>query len=451
MDHGIHQILELGDIDIQQLKKITTLLDDNEYEDELTGECPKTFQKVFPMLNKDPIQNYAQQLSRLILQCAREFNKNYTSKKVFLFTDCDKPYNGNNGDLRLIVSRLNMFNSEGTDAQFIPFLLPGPSGTSDLSEFNEVLGVRQESNLMNTKFKASARQINISDIRQNVGRYSEIKRMAYNCALELNGIYMSVKGYAMFKPLQMRTAQEFYEDDIVYRVVTKTKKLRESSGREVEPSDLRRVVGVGDPSSPDFQCIDFPPALMKKIHDFNEKEKPILRVLGFRNIEHFNPAYTIGTPTLMVPDSQGVYTKSDRAFATLYQSMVRKRSMAVVWGIPTRVKAPGLYYLIPTHPALGFKTSTENYPDGLAMIPLPFKDDIRSLPDYLTKQYNPTEIILPNPLEPIVKKFTEDKFEPFENPKLTYAFDYMELNALQEVDPYLNPETEPDLKMSMLS
>ncbi|VEU19467.1 DEKNAAC100249 [Brettanomyces naardenensis] len=439
---GIYPIFKLNDINANQLKTIDNLFKQSQVGDEFFNDNPHSFDKVFQLLSTDPVKNYGEQLSSILNQCQDDFTyipkyvKPYTSRRIFLFTDCDKPFNGSTSIRTTLQHNIHDLNTARIGV--IPFLFASAEGKEfDLKEYKILLEVGESGEFAGGKdavgssaghrsYIPSVKQISLEKIREKISKTKEIKRTAFACPLVFNEkLRISIKGYALFSELKLRLPDSFYDDEGVYKLVhTKTVKLTKSTGEIIPEDKIVKAFHIGD------QYFNMDRTYYDKLLQFNESQKPILRILGFRDIQYFNPSYTIGTPVFVVPDEDGEYSHSRRTFSALYQSLTRRRKMCLAWGMPRLLSYPSLYYLIPTDESLGFKTNTDNYPQGLALIEIPYSDQIRMLPSYLTEQVEPTATLIPNKFDNLLEKLRA-RFVSLENPQLTWYFKVFEDFLLQ--------------------
>ncbi|QPG76896.1 hypothetical protein FOA43_004290 [Brettanomyces nanus] len=422
---GIYPVFRLNDINSSQLKRVNNLLQQSKGEDII---------KLFKLLSEDPVTNNGQQLSWMLNQCQDDFTyipkfvKRYSARRVFLFTDCDKPFNGSTS-MRTTLQH-NIHDLNAAKIGIIPFLMARGDGSDEqfnLKEYKILLEVGENGNLVDEEnSKSRVNQIALKKIQEKISKTKEIKRTAFSCPLRINDqLTISIKGYSMFNEVKLRMMDSFYDDEGTYKLVhTKTYKLSKETGETTKENEVVRAFHVGD------QYFNMDKSYYERLLRFGEKEKPILKVLGFRKTEYFNPSYTIGTAVFIAPDDNGDYTHSRRAFSALYQSMIRKRKMCLVWGMPRKMSYPSLYYMIPTDESLGFKTNVENYPQGFAMIQIPDRDQIRMLPNYVTETLQPTRIMEPNLFDSIVNEL-QSGFKSLENPQLSWYFKVFEDYLLQ--------------------
>lgn len=439
---GIYPIFRLNDINATQLKDTNVLLE----QTELGG----SLENVFELLEQDPQKNYGEQLCAMFNQCQDDFTyvpkftKPYNSRRIFLFTDQDKPFNGVTSTRTTLQRNIHDLNL--AKITVIPFLMARGEQKQDqfdVKEYKILLEVGETGEIGKKKYVPSVKQISKDNIQEKIMRTSELKRNAFACPLVLGEDFrISIKGYAMFNEVKLRMPDNFYDDQGVYKLVhVKTSKVAKNTGTVLSDEDVIKAFHVGD------QYFRMDDKYLSEMQSFNEEQKPILRLLGFRKIKYFNPSYTVGTSIFVVPNEDGEFTHSRRTFSALYQSLVKKRRMAVVWGMHRKMSYPTLYYLIPTAESI---CGRKGYPEGLAMVQIPYKDEIRTLPSYFTDEYSPVGVANPNQFDNVVQDLIRD-YQPIENPQLSWHYKVFEDHILQREVPTKAAENPALLKQAMIN
>lgn len=299
----------------------------------------------------------------------------------------------------------------------------------DLTEYKILLEVGEVGRLKQTesqtnRYRPSIEQISLEKIREKIKRKQEVRRVVFSCSLALNkAVTISIRGFQIFSDSTVKLPERFCDDKGIYKIVhTKTYKLAEKSGEILneDKANFMKVFSVQD------QFINIDKSFWSKILQFNETAKPILRVIGFRDLQFFNPSYTIAKPTLVVSDDNGQYTHSKRTFSALYQAMVHKNKMCLVWGMPSKLSYPSMYYMVPTN-----STLDKNTPQGIMLIKIPYRDQIRLLPEYITSLLKPYEVLKHNLFERLVSKLKRHDIAFSENPQLKWHYKILEDFILQ--------------------
>lgn len=178
---------------------------------------------------------------------------------------------------------------------------------------------------------------------------------------------------------------------------------------------------------------------------------PYLKLLGFRGIDKFQPYYNSGPATFITPDinngmnsKRGGYSNSFTTLSSLYQSCVKLKKFAVLFGCPKLNSKPALYAMYPTR----IESSTRNivgqsdFPEGFLLIRMPWLDDIRSLPNYFLSEVDNhfgedgnsvVSSSLTNRFKLLMSQFFYKSYNPsdFPNPTLNYFYKIIKHDLLQ--------------------
>ncbi|OWB55061.1 hypothetical protein B5S28_g925 [[Candida] boidinii] len=418
--NGIFRLFKLQDINANILKIVSDLISENISKDDTETETKgeellNSLSERFPILNQDPKINYGYQLSTILNIIQDDFNlvprftKIYTIKKIFLFTDCDKPYNKNT-QIRITLRKI-LEDLDESKVKLIPFLISNKNKKSvfDLSEYKNILTIDDTADNQTKSNPTSSSStspliydISISKIKEKISMIKEIKREAFRCPIELNDkIKFQIRGYALYSDTKPKYATNYYNENEKFRTVQKiTHRLNANTGAEIIDSGINDIEDDEENKSNNKsnntdkiiklysfdngrQNIQITSDQLLNFFNFNETEKPILKILGFRNFtKYYNSNYSIDNPLFVFPDDfkDSPYTHSRRVFASLYQSMIKNNKFAIVWGMPRLRSYPSLYSLVPTLPQFNKSKSINGNLEGFYLIPLPFKDFIRLNP-----------------------------------------------------------------------
>lgn len=169
---------------------------------------------------------------------------------------------------------------------------------------------------------------------------------------------------------------------------------------------------------------------------------PYLKLLGFRDLDRFNPAYNSQSAIFVSPDlSDGLQTNSSKGgfqnsfttFSSLYQSCVRLKKYGVVFGCIRPNAKPSMYALYPTRVENSMRKIDDgpDFPEGFMLIRTPWLDDIRGLPNHF--------------LENTANQFTSDEDDltvdadlVYDIKKLSHTFFYDSYNPNNFPSPSLN-------------
>ncbi|CAX45463.1 Yeast KU70 protein homologue, putative [Candida dubliniensis CD36] len=216
---------------------------------------------------------------------------------------------------------------------------------------------------------------------------------------------------------------------------------------------------------------------------------PYLKLIGFRDISHFNPVYSCGAPIFVTPDIDngmtssavtGGFTNSFKTFASLYRSCVKLNQYAIVFGCTRSNSRPYLYALYPTQTTNSSKIpfskklddsddddddndndnvdkNQDEFPQGFLLIKLPWLEDVRALPrEYITNTqreaiHNDDSLI--ESFKQLLPKFELSHYDPreFPNASLNYFYKVIKHEILQmEFKLSQKPLIENDITMQKL-
>ncbi|GEQ71016.1 hypothetical protein JCM33374_g4697 [Metschnikowia sp. JCM 33374] len=458
---GINKVFSLNDLNSSNMKSLINILHDD-------IEASRPLRARFP-----PVQEPSDNLHTVLKTVLREFQKKpqYNRKKLFWFTNNDRP------------------TSSSTQTTYVP----PPSSEDVVDGFGH------------TKDKFSWSKTTVSSqIRESIFRLKEVKRVQFTCNLILSdgpGIGgrfgCSIKGYTLYNHEQIRPFKKVDTESGEIRIVhNDTKAVNTASLEEIRPENPQEKYpiykGVPVKSGADGEKVllikpdvmDFmrsysfdhiPKAYEDKDSLGPESQKngagldddddmegqiefsnaPYLKLLCFRKMSKFVPYFNMKPPRFVAADlndgmngsnTEGGYSNSFDTFRALYQSCVRLKKYAVVFGCTKTNSTPSLYALYPTNcsnPQTNGPGALKKTPDGFLLIRLPWLTELRSLPDYMLAENDGmfvpcNEKIKPQELVTLYGKLI-DHFEhwsvydpsAFNNPTLHYFYKTIKHEALQ--------------------
>lgn len=444
---GIHEIFRLQDLNSDMLSIINRYINNSKtgnasFLDTAEFESAK-WQEYFPLQESEQSgEAFGNSLYSMLQQSLSHFRdipqktEDYTNRKVFLFTDCYTPYNGNNLIKQKLQSKLRDLNAEKITVY--PFLLDTMETTSvvktedDNDADEDVLSKRDVSltefrelfdfplNEEDKKYLPAVSTIGLGSLEEKILKHATVKRLLFQCPLIMGDKKMLVRGINPFTTVEWKKVK-FYPIN-GQRFFAKRKAILESGDKEIDRGNVTRAYQIADqyiPTNKDFQ---------EKCLMFGEPEKPILHVIGTRKFIYFNPSYIINKASFMIADEEdtpGAEGSADR-FAALYKSLTKKKMMVLCWGMPRKLSYPQFYYLIPTSIVDTAGMSTENYPHALAMIPVPFGNEVRKAPEYISDLGRLKEADESHILDDLIDQAKVGSFEIFPNPSLAWKFKMIE-------------------------
>lgn len=333
-------------------------------------------------------------------------------------------------------------------------------------------------------------------IHDSIMRLKDVNRIAFSCNLILSdsgsvagSLGCSIRGYSIYSHEKLKRYRKLYTGGEALKLVhSSTKFFNERTGIQIEDLLLKQSED-GDTSQNTRIVKGFPlggkdvlitneqqmEILKNYIFDnnalnssisspltTNETDEdddletniitspPYLKLLGFKSIDNFTPFFSYGYPTFITADlsdglgsgiSEGGYKNSFSVYSSLYQSCKKLEKYAVVFGCTSRNSTPCLFALYPTR-VRGLNRVSPNFPEGFFLIKVPWLDDIRSVPEYISlsstlmhsSRESPLPIHLVQNLKHVISQFFLKEYNPseFPNPSLNYFYKVMTKELLQE-------------------
>lgn len=179
---------------------------------------------------------------------------------------------------------------------------------------------------------------------------------------------------------------------------------------------------------------------------------PYLKLLCFRDIDKFQPYFNMKPSVFVTADlsdglnsssKEGGYTKSLLTFRSLYQSCIKLKRFALLFGCIKRNSTPDLFALYPTNTSNSTAgPSARQLPDGFLLINIPWLSEIRSLPDYMLTEsqryFMPESGLsgspeLVNLFKKLIDQIGVEEYVPSDksNPVLNFFYKIIKHEALQ--------------------
>nr|CAL36004.1 HDF1 protein [Saccharomyces paradoxus] len=303
--------------------------------------------------------------------------KQLSNKRVFLFTDVDKPQEAQDTDERARLRRLtiDLFDNKVNFATFFIGYANKPFDDefySDIlqlgSGINKNMGLNSEFDGPNTK------PIDAKYIKSRILRKKEVKRIMFQCPLifdEKANFIIGIKGYTMctHEKAGVRYKLVYEHEDIRQEAYSKRKFLHPITGEDVSGNTVK-VYPYGDL---DINLSDNQDQIVMEAYT---QKDAFLRIIGFRSsnksIHYFN---NIDKSSFIVPD-EAKYEGSIRTLASLLKTLRKKDKIAMLWGKLKSNSHPSLFVLSPS--------SAKEYNEGFYLYRVPFLDEIRKFPSLLS-------------------------------------------------------------------
>lgn len=446
---GVYRIFRLQDLNQGMLKTLDRYLKNavpTETVINISFNNIEKWGKLLPIKDPDVNASFGHSLYSMLQQALLDFNnipvrtEEYTSRKVFLFTDCQQPFNGEQNIKQKIHSKLRDLND--SKITVYPFILKNEeadnikSEAEQMNEFKQLFDFPMDADVEAKKYLPAVNEISLDKLDERIIKHATVRRMAFQCPLIFGDMKMAVRGINLFTTVEWKKVK-FYNSENRLRYVKK-KNMPQADGKDVDPADIQKVYQISD------QFMGIEEKIQTECMKFGEDEKPILHVVGTRKYKYFNPSYTISKAIFVIANEDTEIENSLDQFAALYRSLCKKKMMALCWGMPRRTSYPRFYYLIPTGIASNFGLTFDKYPQALAMVEFPFGDEVRKAPEYMDKLDSLSELDDTHMLDKLVERLTLQNFEAFPNPSLSWKFKVMEDHILQREVPQTDSKTELD-------
>ncbi|KAI9143652.1 SPOC like C-terminal domain-containing protein [Paraphysoderma sedebokerense] len=345
-------------------------------------------------------------------------------KRIFLITNEDDPHKSTPEFRNSSIARAA--DAREMEVFFEPFFINRPGKAFDPYTFYvDFVGIEEESTLPDF-FAGSTRW---NEFSTRVRRRQVKKRSLFRIPFRIGEIDIGVKGYNMFA-IQRLPKHTYLHSRTNKPAVVKTTYVCEDTGKYVnvhKESDVEYFYYYGG------KRIIFKISEVKKMRSFGEGH---IELLGFKNIDELSMHHNLTHSTFLYPD-ETQYKGSNRTFASLVDSLIRKRKYALCRFHPRRVGTPHLAALIPQ---LEMEDDAgQVQPTGLHVITFPFADDMRHFGEL------PEDHKAPDPLSTqfsvILQKLHIPNFslQNYPNVALENHFEYLAAKALDR-EPALIPD-----------
>lgn len=178
---------------------------------------------------------------------------------------------------------------------------------------------------------------------------------------------------------------------------------------------------------------------------------PYLKLVCFRKQENIQPFLNLKSPIFVTADMKNGLASTNRergylnsldTMSALYQSCVKLKRYAVLFGCTKRNSYPNLYILYPTKiENSSLCLPDRDLPDGFLLMQMPWLGEVRSLPEYMLQddsrffkstENSPVELVMI--MKELIQQIgAERAYDPSKhtNPVLEYFYRTIKLEALQ--------------------
>jgi ATP-dependent DNA helicase 2 subunit 1 len=223
----------------------------------------------------------------------------------------------------------------------------------------------------------------LEGLKNAISALKAVKRALFTNYIELTpSVKIGVKGYKIYsKTTPVKTTQacrvgnqyDFVERKSINVGVVSLHhficlyhdiNLIQDTGKTLEPQEIRKTFKFG----PNY--LQFLPEQISEIRSIGE---PIIKLIGFKPSSTVEWMYNVNSSYFLYPTEDN-FVGSVRSFTSLVKSLWKMNKVAIVWAIFRRNSSGRMGALIPC--------ASENEPQGLHYVPLPFSDDIRDVPSF---------------------------------------------------------------------
>ncbi|KAF9582574.1 X-ray repair cross-complementing protein 6 [Lunasporangiospora selenospora] len=335
------------------------------------------------------------------------------SKRLFFFTNEDDPHLG---DVSLrSASRVRAKDLQDFGIKIELYDMDKPNETFDRSQFYKDLLLKEyDEDDSDEGSPSEGTAAKFGELLQRVQRKEVKKRALFNIPFKLApGLEFGVKGYNLVMSQKKGLHRNVHTlGESVREVDTVTSWICADTAQFIMPADLKYFWEFGG------QKVIFTKEEVTAMKTFGP---PGLCLIGFKPRAAIPLNLNIGHSIFLYPDESS-YEGSTRAFSSLLKAMVEKDRFEVV------------------------NTSGQEQPPGFQLMPLPWADDLRSMP-IQTEFAPPTELI--DAAKAIISKLNMKKgFRPdnYENPTLQKHYKVLQATALNQRDLDIDDKTLPKTK-----
>ncbi|SCU86644.1 LAFA_0E02146g1_1 [Lachancea sp. 'fantastica'] len=363
---SIYEFLPLLDVSVRSMKKLNDKIEDIkkgittvEKEFPFDERRVASLETVFVLLQEQFLQHIPGQ-------------KAYNNRKIFLFTDNDKPKEASDSNAR---QRLRKVIDDLDDSyiNFTTFFIGTDDKPFDEKFYSDVLKFGSKKKVLDSGYEfegPSTAPISANLIKARALRKKEIKRIRFQCPLildEAKDFVVSIKGYTVISHERTGTKyrQVYDHNGIRKEVRSRRKYLNANTGEDVTDSTAK----VYKFAEIDIELSNDELAQINK--DFSEQES-FLKLIGFKSSSECLSFYNnIASSVFVVPD-ESKYEGSLRTLASLHRTLSRKLRCAIVWGKLKHNSHPSIYVLSPS--------TSRDQNEGFYLTRIPFADETRKLP-----------------------------------------------------------------------
>lgn len=386
---------------------------------------------------------------------------NFGSRRLFIVTDNDDPFNGNKERKNQAAVRAKDLFDLGVTIELFPISRGGRQFSlekfySDVIYLDPVAAADRDTKgedgtVDEIKAVKSGDGVSLlNSLLSNINAKQTPKRayfsnMSFELAPEMT---ISVNGYLiMHRQTIQRSCYVYLENDDAPPQIAQgsTTKTEDGSMRTVEKAEIKKAYKFG--TGNDF--VYFSPKELEELRRF-EKESKCLRIIGFKPRSTLPPWAAIKKSHFIFPTEAG-YVGSTRVFSALWKKLLDSDKMGLAWYIPRKNAVPQIVAVLPSKKQSDDNSGTPFLPAGLWLTPLPFVDDLRDLTPLRDSSIPKASDDLVDKMRTIVQnlKLPKDMYDPskYPNPGLQRHYQVLQSIALDEDIPEVSQDlTKPKYK-----
>lgn len=424
----MYLLMDLDVPDVASIKRLKTLLEDDDAFDELLVPCGETVSMANVLFGAN--QTFTTKAA------------NFQSRKLFLITDDDDPHANDKALKNSAITRARDLYDLGV--QIDPFYIsnPGRKSAFDPGKFYDDIIYRpaysdeEEDRVLPVTASGTTR---LKEMISTIRSKATAKRSQFSTTLEIGpGLSIGVKGYILYKKQEKGRSHYIYTGGEQAQIVKGTTTFHaEFTAQLLVKTEIQKAYKFGG------EQIVFLEEEMKAMRNFGT---PGIRIIGFKSSAALKFHYNVKPAQFVYPDEKD-YVGSTRTFTALLNKLAASDKVALVWAITRRNSPPSLCCLIPSLEKIDPVSERQLQPPGFHMVHLPFADDIRANPEIPS---NRASAALIDRMRAIVKQLHMPKgYEPekYENPSLQWHYRILQAIALEEDMPeHLLDRTVPKYK-----
>ncbi|EER36607.1 Ku70 [Histoplasma capsulatum H143] len=274
-----------------------------------------------------------------VLFCANQIFSskapNFSSRRLFIVTDNDDPHSKDKALRSAATVRAKDLYDLGVMIELFP--ISQPNKEFDWSKFfDDIIYKASPTDPEAPAFPTAQTKTSTSggdgisllkSLLSSINSKSVPRRALFsNVPLEIGPDFkISVTGYLIFKRQEpARSCYIWLGGEVPQIAKGITTQMADDSAREVEKWEIKKAYKFGG------EQISFTQEEQASLRNFGE---PTIRIIGFKPLSALPIWASMKHPTFIYPTEEG-YVGSTRVFSALYQTLLKKEKLALVWFVP---------------------------------------------------------------------------------------------------------------------